>query len=217
MVPRQRLRGDAVHRGHWAELPSPRQDGGMKSETEDLVVLLDAQGQPCGTADRTTVHSEQTPLHLAFSCYVVDSDGMILMTRRALTKLTWPGVWTNACCGHPQPGEAFEDAIRRRLDQELGARATAIAPVLPDFRYQAVDASGIRENEVCPVFVATLDGGLEPDPAEVMEYRWVDPAALASVAKNSEWLLSPWSVEQIRQLDLTGLGRVLMTDAVLAQ
>jgi isopentenyl-diphosphate delta-isomerase len=142
---------------------------------------------------------------------------MILMTRRALTKLTWPGVWTNACCGHPQPGEAFEDAIRRRLDQELGARATAIAPVLPDFRYQAVDASGIRENEVCPVFVATLDGGLEPDPAEVMEYRWVDPAALASVAKNSEWLLSPWSVEQIRQLDLTGLGRVLMTDAVLAQ
>ena len=103
----------------------------MNTESEDLVVLLDADGQPCGTADRMTVHSEQTPLHLAFSCYVVDAEGLVLMTRRALTKRTWPGVWTNACCGHPQPGERFEDAIERRLADELGARATAIAPVLP--------------------------------------------------------------------------------------
>ncbi len=189
----------------------------MTTDSQDLVVLLDAAGNPCGTADRGTVHGQSTPLHLAFSCYVVDAEGMVLMTRRALTKLTWPGVWTNACCGHPQPGEAFEDAIRRRLGQELGARATAIAPVLPDFRYEAVDASGIRENEVCPVFVATLDGGLEPDPAEVMEYRWVDPVALASVANDSAWLLSPWSVEQITQMDLTGLRKVLMTTAVPAQ
>ncbi len=190
----------------------------MNPESDDLVVLLDAEGTPCGTADRTTVHSEQTPLHLAFSCYVVDADGLVLMTRRALTKRTWPGVWTNACCGHPLPGEPFEEAIGRRLAQELGARATAIAPLLPDFRYEAVDASGIRENEVCPVFVATLAGGLEPDPAEVMEFRWVDPGALADVAAHSPWLLSPWSVEQIRQLDLRLLGHVLAdADAVPAQ
>jgi isopentenyl-diphosphate Delta-isomerase len=181
----------------------------MNPETADLVVLLDAEGQPCGTADRMTVHSTHTPLHLAFSCYVVDADGLVLMTRRALTKRTWPGVWTNACCGHPLPGESFEDAIERRLAQELGARATAIAPVLPDFRYEAVDASGIRENEVCPVFVATLEPGLEPDPDEVMEYRWVDPGALAEVADHSAWLLSPWSVEQIRQMDLRRLGSSL--------
>jgi isopentenyl-diphosphate Delta-isomerase len=190
----------------------------MNPESEDLVVLLDAQGQPCGTADRSTVHSPSTPLHLAFSCYVVDVEGLVLMTRRALTKRTWPGVWTNACCGHPQPGERFEDAVERRLAQELGARADAIAPVLPDFRYEAVDASGIRENEVCPVFVATLVGGVDPDPAEVMEFRWVDPGALAGVATHSPWLLSPWSVEQIRQMDLQGLGAALaVADAVPAQ
>ncbi len=190
----------------------------MNPESQDLVVLLDTQGQPCGTADRSTVHTEQTPLHLAFSCYVVDADGHVLVTRRALTKRTWPGVWTNACCGHPQPGERFEDAIARRLTEELGAGAAAIAPVLPDFRYEAVDASGIRENEVCPVFVATLEGGLDPDPTEVMEHRWVDPAALASVAAGSPWLLSPWSVEQINQLDLPGLGQILAeARAVTAQ
>jgi isopentenyl-diphosphate delta-isomerase len=190
----------------------------MDPETADLVVLLDAQGQPCGTADRATVHSQRTPLHLAFSCYVVDADGLVLMTRRALTKRTWPGVWTNACCGHPLPGERFEDAIERRLAQELGARPASIAPLLPDFRYEAVDASGIRENEVCPVFVATLAGGVEPDPEEVMEHRWVDPRALADVAAHSPWLLSPWSVEQIRQMDLRLLGQVTSaTAAVPAQ
>lgn len=181
----------------------------MNPESQDLVVLLDAQGQPCGTADRSTVHSTRTPLHLAFSCYVVDAEGQVLVTRRALAKRTWPGVWTNACCGHPLPGESFVDAIQRRLAQELGARAVAIAPVLPDFRYEAVDASGIRENEVCPVFVARLEGGLDPDPAEVMEHRWVDPVALASAAAGSPWLLSPWSVEQITQMDVPRLGQVL--------
>ncbi len=181
----------------------------MNPASQDLVVLLDPQGQPCGTADRATVHSTQTPLHLAFSCYVVAADGSVLMTRRALTKRTWPGVWTNACCGHPQPGESFEDAIERRLAQELGARVTAIAPLLPDFRYEAVDASGIRENEVCPVFVATLAGGLDPDPAEVMEHRWVDPVALGSVAAQAPWLLSPWSVEQITQMDVPQLAQAL--------
>jgi isopentenyl-diphosphate Delta-isomerase len=188
----------------------------MNPETPDLVVLLDSHGQPSGTADRSTVHGLQTPLHLAFSCYVVDAEGLVLMTRRALTKRTWPGVWTNACCGHPQPGELLEDAIERRLAQELGAHATVIAPVLPDFRYEAVDASGVRENEVCPVFVATLAGGLEPDPSEVMEHRWVDPVALASIAAGSPWLLSPWSVEQITQMDLPGLGQVLVGAGMVA-
>jgi isopentenyl-diphosphate Delta-isomerase len=188
----------------------------MNTTSADLVVLLDSNGQPSGTADRSTVHGLHTPLHLAFSCYVVDAEGLVLMTRRALTKRTWPGVWTNACCGHPLPGERFEDAIERRLAHELGARATVIAPVLPNFRYEAVDASGVRENEVCPVFVATLTGGLDPDPSEVMEHRWVDPVALASVAADSPWLLSPWCVEQITQIDLPQLGQVLLGPGMLA-
>lgn len=181
----------------------------MTRNQADLVVLLDDAGRPCGTADRLTVHTTDTPLHLAFSCYVVDADGRVLMTRRALSKKTWPGVWTNACCGHPLPGEPFEDAIARRLADELGARPAAIAPLLPDFRYRAIDASGIVENEVCPVFAATLTDGLDPSPAEVCEYQWADPHDLAEVAARSPWLLSPWSVLQIRQLHLPSLPDVL--------
>lgn len=183
----------------------------MPTEAEDLVVLLDDSGNPCGTADRATVHSTVTPLHLAFSCYVVDDEQRVLMTRRALTKRTWPGVWTNACCGHPKPGESLPDAVERRLVEELGLTVTALGLVLPDFRYEAVDASGIRENEVCPVFVATVTGEVAPDPDEVMEHRWVDAAALADAAARSPWLLSPWSSAQITQMDLPRLDRSLAT------
>ena len=86
----------------------------------ELVVTVDEAGNTIGSAPNETVHTDHTPLHLAFSCYLLNSEGMLLMTRRALTKRTWPGVWTNSFCGHPGPGEACEDAIVRRSEQELG-------------------------------------------------------------------------------------------------
>ena len=178
----------------------------MNPLIEDVVVLLDTAGQPCGTAPRATVHGPRTPLHLAFSTYLLDDRGYVLMTRRALQKLTWPGVWTNACCGHPRPGESFEDAIVRRVDQELGTGIADLRVVLPDFRYEATDASGIQENEVCPVYAATVTGPLAPDPAEVMDHRWVAPAHLAGAVARAPWLVSPWSALQVAQMDLPGLA-----------
>ena len=180
---------------------------GVTHAHDDVVVLLDPDGTPRGTAPRATVHGVDTPLHLAFSCYLFDADGRVLMTRRALQKLTWPGVWTNACCGHPRPGESFEDAIARRIAQELGSAADDIRVVLPDFRYEAVDASGIRENEICPVYAATLAAPLDPDPTEVMDVQWVDPVDLGRVAAHAPWLISPWSARQITQMDLGALVR----------
>ncbi|MGL3805309.1 isopentenyl-diphosphate Delta-isomerase [Paeniglutamicibacter sp. R2-26] len=167
--------------------------------SEELVVLLDATGTRIGTAAKARVHTESTPLHLAFSCYLFDASGRLLMTRRALSKKTWAGVWTNSFCGHPGPGEAFEDAIERRAEQELGARITSIRSLLPDFRYRAVDASGIVENEVCPVFSAVIDGDLDPNPDEVAEHAWVEPAALRTAAAAAPFAFSPWLLEQIDQ------------------
>jgi isopentenyl-diphosphate delta-isomerase len=178
----------------------------------DEVVLLSDDGEVVGSAPREGVHTRDTPLHLAYSCYLVDEQGAVLMTRRALGKRSWPGVWTNSFCGHPRPGESVADAVRRGARTELGAEIDELAPVLPGFRYQAVDAAGIVENEVCPVYRARLRTPLDPDPAEVAETRWVRPGELAAVVTAAPWALSPWAVAQVREL-LDAVGDL---DAALA-
>jgi isopentenyl-diphosphate Delta-isomerase len=169
----------------------------------ELVVLLDGERRPAGTMPKAEVHTADTPLHLAFSLYLFDAGGRFLATRRALDKRTWPGVWTNTCCGHPGPGEAPATAARRRLHQELGLVPARVEPVLPDFAYRAVAPDGTVENEVCPVFFAHLADHAPaptPDPAEVAEWAWVPWAAFRTVATSAPWALSPWAVEQVRRL-----------------
>ncbi|GAA1750648.1 isopentenyl-diphosphate Delta-isomerase [Streptomonospora arabica] len=132
---------------------------------EERVVLLDGGHRPVGTADKRLVHGPRTPLHLAFSCYVFDPGGRLLVTRRALDKTAWPGVWTNSFCGHPGPGEPMEAALHRRAREELGISLEGVAVLLPEFAYRAADASGIVENEFCPVYrAATRDTPRAPSP-----------------------------------------------------
>ncbi|MEN3357283.1 MAG: isopentenyl-diphosphate Delta-isomerase [Mycobacteriales bacterium] len=169
-------------------------------DADDLVVLLDDQRRPIGTAPRATVHNHATPLHLAFSCYAFDRAGRLLVTRRALGKKTWPGVWTNSCCGHPRPGEEVADAAARRLAEELGMLPRTLDLVLPTFAYRAEMADGTVENEVCPVLRATVDGDPEPDPAEVADWRWVNWSDYVQVARVTPWLISPWSALQVPEL-----------------
>lgn len=169
-------------------------------------MLLDERGRPVGTAAKAGVHTDATPLHLAFSCHVLDRDGRVLVTRRALGKATWPGVWTNSVCGHPGPGEDVEAAVVRRAGEELGLDLAQVTPLLPDFSYRAVDASGVVENEVCPVFAARADGDPDPDPAEVSEWAWVRWEDLVVAARAAPWALSPWSVLQVGRLADRGVS-----------
>ena len=176
---------------------SPKQDTVGMTEPTELVSLLDNDGTVIGTADKLDVHTTETPLHLAFSCHVFNAAGEVLVTRRALSKLTWPGVWTNSFCGHPAPGEPMEDAVRRRAAAELGIAIEDLSLVLPDFRYRAVDASGIVENEVCPVYRATTRDAVVPNPDEVVEFEWVDPRSLRSAVAATPFAFSPWIVLQL--------------------
>ena len=168
--------------------------------SEERVVLLDEAHRPTGTMAKAEVHGADTPLHLAFSVYVFDGAGRFLVTRRALTKRTWGGVWSNSCCGHPGPDEPVEAAAERRVRQELSLDLQTLDVVLPDFSYRAVSPEGMVEHEVCPVFVARAHQDPRPDPAEVVEWQWADWSAFRTVAATTPWLLSPWSVLQVAQL-----------------
>jgi isopentenyl-diphosphate delta-isomerase len=167
---------------------------------EELVVLLDESGRSIGTAPKRTMHDTDTALHLAFSVYVFNNRGDVLVTRRALGKKTWPGVWTNSFCGHPLPDEPQRNAITRRGRHELGVDVKDLTVTLPLFRYRATDASGIVENEICPVYRATVSTEPVPNPDEVAEYAWTDPATLRASVLASPWAFSPWMVLQLKEL-----------------
>lgn len=168
------------------------------------MVLLDEAGRAVGVEAKALVHHAATPLHLAFSSYVFDARGRLLLTQRALVKRTWPGVWTNSCCGHPSPGEAVQLAVERRLRDELGVVAVGIDLVLPAFRYRAVMDDGTVENELCPVYRVTTDSDPAPDPAEVEQVRWVEWASFVLDVRERREQVSPWCVFQVEQLAALG-------------
>ena len=115
-------------------------------------MLVDDDGRAIGTMPKPEVHHGETPLHRAFSAYLFDDDGRLLVTRRAEDKATFPGMWTNTVCGHPGPDEDDAAAIARRADFELGLEVADLRPALPDYRYRA-EFRGVVENEICPVYV----------------------------------------------------------------
>ncbi|PZQ89058.1 MAG: isopentenyl-diphosphate delta-isomerase [Leifsonia xyli] len=167
------------------------------SDGTELVLLLDEEGTPIGTAPKATVHTTDTPLHFAFSCHVFSPTGRMLVTRRALSKDTFAGVWTNAFCGHPAPGETAINAVQRRAEAELGVAVRDVEIVLPHFRYRAADANGTVENEICPVFRAVIDRDPNPSKTEVSEWVWADPMSVRMAVAAAPFAFSPWFALQL--------------------
>lgn len=182
------------------------------ADQAELVVLLDDAGRQIGVAPKAEVHHARTPLHLAFSLYVFDEADRLLVTRRALRKATFPGVWTNSVCGHPQPGERLTEAARRRAADEIGLRLpeSAVRLALPGFRYRA-EQGGVVEHEVCPVLYAVLPAAqvvVDHDPTEVEQARWVDWLTCLATGSGGGAgggpLDSPWALAQVDQLRAFG-------------
>ena len=173
----------------------------------ELVVLVDDGGAAIGVAPKASVHGADTPRHLAFSCYVIDASGRLLVSRRATTKPTFPGVLTNSLCGHPGPGESLPDAVCRRAGSELGLDLAGwpIRLVLPQFSYRA-EMNGVVENEACPVFVVTVPDGipLAPDADEVASVEWMPWADYRDRVLDGSLQVSSWSLSRTRLADLPG-------------
>jgi isopentenyl-diphosphate delta-isomerase len=168
----------------------------------EYIVFVDETGQPTGeTGEKLASHTGVTKLHLAFSCYIFNDNGEVLVTRRADTKKVWPSVWTNSVCGHPAPGESFEDAIKRRSQYEIGLDVSDIEIKLPNYRYTTPPYNGIIENEFCPVFFAITTAEPNPNPEEVSAYKWIPwnefiGEAESDVADVWSW----WCKDQLKQL-----------------
>lgn len=139
-------------------------------QTEERVILVDERDRELGVAGKLHAHREGA-LHRAFSVFIFDGAGRLLLQRRARGKYHSGGLWSNTACGHPRPGEPTAEAARRRLREEMSLDCELREAF--EFVYRAELDGALVEHEYDHVFVGTHDAEPEPDPAEVEEWRWV--------------------------------------------
>lgn len=141
----------------------------------DEVILVNEADVAIGSMSKMEAHVKGI-LHRAFSVFIRNSKGEILIQQRALHKYHSGGLWTNACCSHPKAGETIEQAAKRRLTEELGFTCTVKSHF--NFLYKATLDSGLIENELDHVLFGSFDGEFTPNPEEVMAYQWIEPQEL---------------------------------------
>lgn len=157
--------------------------GEVSRFVNEYVILVDERDEEVGVQEKLQAHREGT-LHRAFSVFVFNAEGDLLLQQRQRDKYHSGGLWSNTCCSHPRPGEPVETAARRRLQEEMGFQCDV--QHLFGFVYRAA-LDGVVEHEYDHVFVGRYDGDPVPDEAEVAGWRWAAPAPLQKdVARHPE-------------------------------
>lgn len=161
----------------------------------ERVILVDQRDRPLGDADKLEVH-RQGRLHRAFSVFVLDGAGRVLLQRRAAAKYHSGRLWSNTCCGHPRPGEEVGIAAERRLAEEMGFQCPLEAAGA--FVYRA-PVGDLVEHEYDHVFRGRFDGDPRPDPAEVEAWQWVPLQALEAGLAARPRDYTVWLPEALKQ------------------
>ena len=143
---------------------------------EQEVILVNEQDEPAGVMDKMEAHRKGL-LHRAFSIFIFDAKGRLLLQQRAAGKYHGGLLWTNTCCSHPYPGEATEAAAARRLQEELGF-TTRLAGIF-SFTYRAVVEHGLVEHEFDHVFTGEYEGSIVANRTEVNDYTYEEMDRIA--------------------------------------
>lgn len=164
------------------------------SRETHLVELVDPDGAAVGKVTVDEAHRAPGLLHRAFSVFLQDSSGRVLLQQRAAVKTRFPLRWANTCCGHPMPGESLAVAAKRRLVEEVGVDGVELSEVGVYSYYAEDPATGRVEYEYDHVLVGRLDAGatLLPDPDEVADVRWVSLDELRLAVSREPRVYAPW-------------------------
>jgi isopentenyl-diphosphate Delta-isomerase len=167
--------------------------------SSEEIILVDEDDNPIGFEAKSRAHENGGKLHRAFSIFIFDAAGKMLLQRRAKRKYHFGGLWTNACCGHPRKGEMLQEAVCARLQQEFGFDAEL--EEIFSFLYRASDAgSGLTEHEFDHVFYGEFDGEPRPDPDEIDDWRWVGLSELLTDLENNPQDYTPWFKISVRRV-----------------
>ena len=161
----------------------------VSSEAEELI-LVDEDDREQGHLSKAACHDGDGVLHRAFSAFLFNADGELLLQQRAASKRLWPGYWSNSCCSHPRRGESMATVTARRLDDELNL-ATELSFVYK-FRYRASYADLGSEHELCHVFLGRIDDEVRANAEEISAIRFLGAEALDRELAQSPKRFTPW-------------------------
>jgi isopentenyl-diphosphate delta-isomerase len=172
-------------------------------DDEDLI-LVDEQDRITGYDSKHNAHQGMGKLHRAFSIFLFDGPDWVLLQRRSETKPLWPAYWANSCCSHPRRGETCDDAVSRRLPEELGANTPLTR--LYDFQYQARYHDRGSEHELCAVYVGqySRNRALNVNRTEIQEYGWFSRREVNRWIGRQPQAFAPWFLLEWRELNLRG-------------
>lgn len=161
----------------------------VSSEDENLI-LVDSDDNQTGTLSKALCHDGDGVLHRAFSVFLFDGDGRLLLQQRAPGKRLWPMYWSNSCCSHPRRGEDIDEAVARRLTDEL--QTSSDLEFVYKFVYRAKFGDLGSEHELCHVFLGKLAGQLSPNTHEIAAIRYVSAADLEAEFRSAPEQFTPW-------------------------
>ena len=161
----------------------------VSSEAEELI-LVDDDDREQGHLSKAACHDGAGVLHRAFSAFLFNAAGELLLQQRADTKRLWPGYWSNSCCSHPRRGESMETATGRRLGEELNLAADL--RFVYKFRYQAPYGDLGSEHELCHVFLGRIDDDVRANAEEISAIRFVTADALDAELSEHAERFTPW-------------------------
>lgn len=161
----------------------------VSSEAEELI-LVDADDNTTGYLSKAACHDGDGIQHRAFSLFLFDADGRLLLQQRAAGKRLWPGFWSNSCCSHPRRGESMQTATQRRLRDELNC--TSELEYVYRFAYQASYGSLGAENELCHVYLGSVSADVRPNEREIAAIRFVPANEVERELADAPALYTPW-------------------------
>lgn len=164
-------------------------DAVVSFDSEELI-LVDENDLEIGHLHKDKCHDDDGLLHRAFSLFIFNDLGEVLIQRRSAQKRLWPLYWANSCCSHPRRGEEMDEAVRRRLYQELGMRTDPV--FLYKFIYHAHFEDRGAEHELCWVYVGRSSDPVRANPNEIAEWKYVGPSELDQALKQNPDDFSPW-------------------------
>jgi isopentenyl-diphosphate delta-isomerase len=160
------------------------------SSEEELLIRVDSEDTSLGTLEKSACHDGDGVLHRAFSLFVFNPRGELLIQQRHADKRLWPAYWSNSCCSHPRAGEDMDTAVARRLHQELGL--TAVLRFLYKFEYTARYQNVGTEHELCWVYLGQTGSAPVVNTTEIADWRWIAPASLDTLLVSHPERFTPW-------------------------